>query len=142
MTPAFDFREIDEIDPLSRVPPISYASKNLAQGKFDKPLTSKSKDEVGELTANFNSMTRQLKERLQLKAAIGVASEVQQNLLPQEGFKKEGVEIEGIKKEDGVRELLRSSAGRGVQFPTAHAGTPMHRSMRHRSTAFRADCTR
>ena len=74
---------------------VSYASKNLAQGKFDEPLTSKSKDEVGELTANFNSMTRQLKERLQLKAAIGVASEVQQNLLPQEGFKKEGVEIEG-----------------------------------------------
>jgi len=74
---------------------VSHASKNLAEGKFDEPLTSKSKDEVGELTTNFNSMTRQLKERLQLKAAIVVASEVQQNLLPLEGFKKEGVEIEG-----------------------------------------------
>lgn len=75
---------------------VSLASKNLAQGKFYKPLISKSKDEVGELTTNFNSMTRQLKERLELKEAIGVASEVQQNLLPQEGFKAEGVEIEGV----------------------------------------------
>ena len=75
---------------------VSLASKNLAQGKFGETLISKIKDEVGELTSNFNSMARQLKERLLLKEAMGVASEVQQNLLPQEGFKAEGVEIEGI----------------------------------------------
>lgn len=75
---------------------VSLASKNLAQGKFGESLISKSKDEVGELTSNFNSMARQLKERLLLKEAMDVASEVQQNLLPQEGFKVEGVEIEGI----------------------------------------------
>lgn len=74
---------------------ISHASKNLAQGIFGKPLVPLSKDEVGELTTSFNSMSRQLEERLVLKQALEVASEVQQNLLPQSGFKAEGVEIEG-----------------------------------------------
>jgi sigma-B regulation protein RsbU (phosphoserine phosphatase) len=54
------------------------------------------RDEVGELTGNFNKMTHQLKQRLELKEAINVAREVQQNLLPGEGYLSDGVEISGI----------------------------------------------
>jgi sigma-B regulation protein RsbU (phosphoserine phosphatase) len=75
---------------------ISLAADELAQGNFGPPLEVKTRDEVGELTGNFNKMTRQLKQRLELKEAINVAREVQQNLLPQEGFSSEGVEISGI----------------------------------------------
>jgi sigma-B regulation protein RsbU (phosphoserine phosphatase) len=75
---------------------VSVASKNLALGKFGEPLTSKSRDEVGELTHNFNSMTQQLRERLRLKEGIVIASEVQQNFLPRGGFRAEGVEIDGL----------------------------------------------
>lgn len=75
---------------------ISLAADELAQGIFGKPLPVKTRDEVGELTENFNKMTSQLKHRLELKEAINVAREVQQNLLPQEGFSSDGVEISGI----------------------------------------------
>lgn len=75
---------------------ISLAANELAQGNFGPPLEVKSRDEVGELTGNFNKMTRQLKHRLELKEAINVAREVQQNLLPQGGFSSEGVEISGM----------------------------------------------
>ena len=74
---------------------VSDAAKDLAQGTFGEPLEARNNDEVGELTNNFNSMTRQLQERLLLKEAIGVASEVQKNFLPQEGFKTDKLEIEG-----------------------------------------------
>jgi len=75
---------------------VSDAAKDLAQGKFGEPLDPKSNDEVGKLTNNFNSMAQQLQERLLLKEAIGVASEVQQNFLPQQGFRSDKLEIEGV----------------------------------------------
>ena len=75
---------------------ISHAAGELANGTFGPPLAVTSRDEVGELTRNFNEMTRQLKQRLELKAAINVAREVQQNLLPRQGFSSEGVEISGM----------------------------------------------
>ena len=75
---------------------ISEAAKDLAAGNFGKPLEVSSRDEVGELTGNFNRMSHQLKQRLELQEAINVAREVQQNLLPRDGFTGGGIEISGV----------------------------------------------
>ena len=72
---------------------LSNAADNLANGDFTEPLVVDSRDEVGALTTSFNLMTKQLKERLQLQQDMGVAREVQQNLLPQNGFIAEGLEV-------------------------------------------------
>lgn len=79
----------------ARIKDISAAADNLTRGRFGAPLTVTSPDEVGELTASFNKMTRQLRQRLQMKEAINVAREVQQNLLPKAGFRATGVEAAG-----------------------------------------------
>ncbi|MGW8195259.1 MAG: SpoIIE family protein phosphatase [Desulforhopalus sp.] len=65
---------------------VSTAAEELSKGKFGPPLAVKTMDEVGELTKSFNKMSRQLKQRLEMKQAIGVAREIQQNLLPQTSF--------------------------------------------------------
>ena len=65
-----------------RIKQISDAANTLARGSFGSPLLVTSHDEVGELTKNFNKMTKQLKHRLSLKEAMDIAREVQQNLLP------------------------------------------------------------
>jgi sigma-B regulation protein RsbU (phosphoserine phosphatase) len=80
----------------TRIKKISLAADDLANGKFGPPLEVSTRDEVGELTGNFNTMTHQLRHRLELKEAIDVAREVQQNLLPGEGYMSDGLEISGI----------------------------------------------
>lgn len=80
---------VDAIKNLSR------AAQHLADGIFDTPLPVKTTDEVGDLTFHFNRMTRQLKERLEMKAALGMAKQVQQSLLPGAHFSNESVEISG-----------------------------------------------
>ncbi len=72
---------------------ISKAANDLAQGAFGPPILVESKDEIGELTASFNTMSKQLKERLQLQQEMSIAGEIQANLLPQAGFVAEGIEI-------------------------------------------------
>ncbi|MGD8519828.1 MAG: SpoIIE family protein phosphatase [Desulfobacterales bacterium] len=62
---------------------VSEAAERVANGDYGKPLPVETRDEVGELTSSFNSMVRQLKERMQMKAAMNLAMEVQQSLLPQ-----------------------------------------------------------
>lgn len=74
---------------------VSEAALQLSQGKFGDPLPVKSRDEVGELTHSFNLMTSHLRERLQLKQAIGLAMEVQQNLLPAAPPSLPGFDIAG-----------------------------------------------
>lgn len=74
---------------------VSEAAKNLANGIFGEQLDVLSKDEVGELTYNFNKMTRQLKERIELKEAMNLAMEVQQSLLPPANFSYRNIEISG-----------------------------------------------
>ncbi len=80
----------------TRIKEISAAADDLAKGQFGAPLTITSQDEVGELTRSFNKMTSQLKQRLAMKAAINVAREVQQNLLPSEGFSADGIVAAGV----------------------------------------------
>ncbi len=74
---------------------VSRASSELASGRFGPPLEVRTRDEVGELTENFNKMTKQLKQRLELKKNIDLAREVQQSLLPQNSLKREKIDIHG-----------------------------------------------
>ncbi|MGB3221647.1 MAG: SpoIIE family protein phosphatase [Desulforhopalus sp.] len=74
-----------------RIKDVSAAADDLAKGNFGLPLAATSRDEVGELTRSFNKMTSQLKHRQAMKAAINVAREVQQNLLPRKSFFADGI---------------------------------------------------
>lgn len=75
---------------------VSKAASELADGTSVLPLVVHSRDEVGELTQNFNIMAEQLQERLQLRKAMHVAKEIQQNLLPSAGISLEGIDSAGI----------------------------------------------
>ncbi len=75
---------------------VSHNASNLAQGIFAKPLKVTSSDEVGELTKNFNTMTRQLQKGLQLQEAMDIAREVQLTLLPQKDYSENGLEVSGL----------------------------------------------
>lgn len=72
---------------------VSSAAKRVANGDYGIPLQVKTSDEVGELTSSFNRMVQQLKERIEMKEAMNLAMEVQQNLLPKEMPQVEGLEI-------------------------------------------------
>jgi sigma-B regulation protein RsbU (phosphoserine phosphatase) len=78
---------------VSSIKDISRAAERIAAGDFGKPLPVKTRDEVGELTRSFNTMMRQLEERMRIKQALDVAMEVQQNLLPLEVPQIPGLDI-------------------------------------------------
>jgi sigma-B regulation protein RsbU (phosphoserine phosphatase) len=67
----------------SAIKRVSGSALKLSQGDFGEMLPISSQDEVGELTRSFNTMLVQLKDRMQMKQAINLAAEIQQNLLPQ-----------------------------------------------------------
>ena len=75
---------------------VSKAASELADGVPVPPLVVQSRDEVGELTRNFNTMAEQLQERMQLREAMHVAREIQQNLLPSTGISLDGIESAGV----------------------------------------------
>jgi len=75
---------------------VSHTASDLARGIFNEPLMVNSRDEVGELTRNFNTMTRQLKKGFQLQKAMDIAREVQLTLLPQNDFSGQGVKMSGL----------------------------------------------
>jgi sigma-B regulation protein RsbU (phosphoserine phosphatase) len=75
---------------------LSEAAGNLAHGRFGEELRITSRDEVGELTHNFNTMSIQLQERLRLRHAMELAREVQQNLLPHSSFSSEHIDVCGV----------------------------------------------
>ncbi len=80
---------------VSAIKEVSRAADRIARGDFDQPLPVKTRDEVGDLTRSFNTMMEQLKERVRLKAALDLAMEVQQNLLPQKSKAMPGLDIAG-----------------------------------------------
>lgn len=75
---------------------VSVAAENLANGVFGPPLPVQSKDEIGELTTSFNTMTAQLKQGVVLQKAMDIAREVQQNFLPDSKYIDEAMEIYGF----------------------------------------------
>ena len=80
---------------VSSIKDVCRAADRIARGDFDQPLPVKTRDEVGDLMRSFNSMMEQLKDRIQLKAALDLAMEVQQNLLPQQSKAIPGLDISG-----------------------------------------------
>jgi sigma-B regulation protein RsbU (phosphoserine phosphatase) len=74
---------------------VSDEALRLSRGEFGDPLPVVGQDEVSELTRSFNRMTRQLRERLALKRDLGLAMEVQQNLLPSGPPTIPGLDIAG-----------------------------------------------
>ncbi len=74
---------------------LSSAANDLAVGNFTE-LKVTSRDEVGDLTRNFNTMSKQLQERLRLQQAMNIAREVQQNFLPRTSYTAEEIDICGI----------------------------------------------
>jgi phosphoserine phosphatase RsbU/P len=61
---------------------VSGAAQKIAHGDYQVQLVAGSHDEVGQLVQSFNTMVAQLHERMELKEALDLAMEVQQNLLP------------------------------------------------------------
>ena len=80
---------------VSAIKKVSRAADRIARGDFDQPLPVKTRDEVGHLMRSFNTMMEQLKERIGLKAALDLAMEVQQNLLPKQYNALPGLDIAG-----------------------------------------------
>lgn len=74
---------------------ISSAANEIARGKFADPLPVVSHDEIGELIGSFNTMSSQLKERIQLKLSLNLAKEVQQNLIPTTDPEVLGLDVAG-----------------------------------------------
>jgi len=72
---------------------VSQAAERVAGGDYGKLLAVKTRDEVGELIRSFNSMVQQLKERMEMKQAMNLAMEVQQNLLPRKMPQIRGLDI-------------------------------------------------
>lgn len=81
---------------VSAIKNVTEAAGKVAKGEYNAHLIPKTRDEVGELIQNFNSMTVQLEERLQMKRALGLAKEVQQNLLPKANPVVSGLDIAGM----------------------------------------------
>lgn len=69
---------------VSSIQDVSRAAERIAAGDFEAVLRVRTRDEVGRLVGNFNTMARQLEDRIRLKEALDVAMEIQQSLLPTE----------------------------------------------------------
>ena len=80
---------------VSDIKQVSKAADKVARGNYRQTLPVKTRDEVGELTLSFNTMVHQLEERMQMKEAMNLAMEVQQNLLPAEMPIVKGLDIAG-----------------------------------------------
>lgn len=74
---------------------VSDAAKKVSRGDYSPHLATKYRDEMGTLVRDFNTMVVQLEERARLKTSINLAMEVQQNLLPQDSVKFQGLDIAG-----------------------------------------------
>jgi sigma-B regulation protein RsbU (phosphoserine phosphatase) len=81
---------------VSSIKELSQAADRIARGDFSPLLPVKTRDEVGDLIQSFNTMAGQLRERIRLKAALDLAMEVQQNLLPQQSRGTEGLDVAGL----------------------------------------------
>jgi len=80
---------------ISSIKNLSKAAHKVARGSYGGLLPVRTADEVGELIRSFNSMVLQLEERMQLKEAMNLAREVQQNLLPRKFLKIGDLQIAG-----------------------------------------------
>ena len=67
--------------------------KRIGQGNYEHELTLAYSTEFIQLSKEINAMTAGLKDRMQLRHSLALAQEVQQNLLPSDTPKIEGLDI-------------------------------------------------
>jgi sigma-B regulation protein RsbU (phosphoserine phosphatase) len=80
------------VRPISRM---ENAMTKVSQGDFSATVPVSSNDELGVLADHFNRMTEGLAERYQMRRALDLAKEVQQNLLPKHAPRVDGIDIAG-----------------------------------------------
>ncbi|MBL8643605.1 MAG: SpoIIE family protein phosphatase [Rhodospirillaceae bacterium] len=71
-------------------------ARRLATGDLEARAPVNSRDEVGELARVFNAMVPELRNHIKTKESLGVARDVQQNLLPANAPKIPGFEAAGL----------------------------------------------
>ena len=74
---------------------IIQALRGVRNGRFDKKVQVTTNDEIGYTGDVINEMTEGLRERERLQQSLDIAMEVQQNLLPGQDPKLEGLDISG-----------------------------------------------
>ncbi len=79
----------------SAIKEVSRSAGKVAKGNFDALPVVTTHDEVGDLIQSFNSMVRQLKERIRLKNTLDLAMDIQQSLLPKSDPLIRGLDIAG-----------------------------------------------
>lgn len=67
----------------------------IQKGSFDRKVRVTSNDEIGYTGDVINEMTEGLKERDRMRRSLGLAKEIQQNLLPKRDPEIDGLEIAG-----------------------------------------------
>ena len=74
---------------------LAAAARRLADGDFRVKADVRAGDELGDLAGTFNAMVPQLRDRMQVREALALAMEVQQNLLPAEAPRVDGFDVAG-----------------------------------------------
>jgi sigma-B regulation protein RsbU (phosphoserine phosphatase) len=74
---------------------LAEAAHRIAAGDLTTPVRVRSRDELGELGRTVNAMLPQLRDRLRIREALGVAMEVQQSLLPRDPPRIERLDVAG-----------------------------------------------
>jgi sigma-B regulation protein RsbU (phosphoserine phosphatase) len=69
--------------------------RGIRNGRFDKKVQVTTNDEIGYTGDVINEMTVGLKERERMQQSLDLAMEVQQNLLPRDDPRMEGLDISG-----------------------------------------------
>lgn len=75
---------------------LAQAARRLGQGDFSARVDIRTRDELREVGDTFNEMVPALAERTAMKEALGLASEIQRNLLPAGPPETPGLDVAGV----------------------------------------------
>ncbi len=74
---------------------ITQVLRRVQEGQFETKMKVTSNDEIGYAGDVINAMTDGLTERDRIKQSLAMAKEIQQNLLPRDTLKFEGIDVAG-----------------------------------------------
>lgn len=74
---------------------LAAAAQRVAGGDLDTEVRVAGGDELGELARSFNEMLPQLRDRIALRHSLTLAKDVQQQLLPQQAPRVDGLDVAG-----------------------------------------------
>ncbi len=74
---------------------ITHVLQNVTKGLFETKVRVTSNDEIGYTGDVINTMTQGLIERDRIKQSLALAKKIQQNLIPKETLKIEGLDVAG-----------------------------------------------